>query len=94
MYKILILLNSFILLLGCNQHSNLVVKKTLPAEPFVYLEKPFELKWKIEKKSIITLPENVNKKLKAICNNHNKVVLVKVKTFSNDTAIGTFDCRI
>ena len=63
MYKILILLNSFILFFGCNQHSNLVVKKTLPAEPIVYLEKPFELKWKIEKKSIITLPENVNKKL-------------------------------
>ena len=34
------------------------------------------------------------KQIKTICKNHNKVVLIKIKTYADDTAKGTFDCRI
>ena len=61
---------------------------------FVYQEKPFELKWKIEKNSITNIPSEIRKKIKNICKNHSRFVLIKIKTFKDDTALGTFDCRI
>ena len=60
----------------------------------MYKEKPFELNWKIEKNSITNFPPDVHKKIKNICKNHNRFVLTKIKTFKDDTAQGTFDCRV
>ena len=57
-------------------------------------EKPFEIKWNIQKKSITTIPINIDKKLKIICKDFNKIILIKIKTFKDNTAIGTFECRI
>ena len=93
MYKYLILFFSFLFLSNCNKHSNVI-----PIKPnndnFSYQEKPFELKWKIVKNSITNIPPEVNKKVKNVCKNHNSFVLIKIKTFEDDTALGTFDCRI
>ena len=62
--------------------------------PIIYQEKPFEIKWKIERNSITKIPLKIKKQIKIICKNHNKVVLIKIKTYADDTAKGTFDCRI
>ena len=61
---------------------------------FMYQEKPFEFKWIIGKNSITKIPLDIHKKIKNICKKHNRFVLIKIKTFENDTALGTFDCRI
>ena len=62
--------------------------------PITYQEKPFEIKWKIERNAITKIPLKIKKQIKSICKNHNKVVLIKIKTYADDTAKGTFDCRI
>ena len=77
---------------NCNQHSN-VSQHNLNSSSFTYQEKPFELKWKIEKKSITNIPIEVQKKGKNICKKYNRFVLFKIKTFGDDTVLGTFDCR-
>ena len=57
-------------------------------------EKAFVLSWKIEKKVITRLPQIIKEKLKVRCVNYNKFVLIKIKTYENDSVKGTFECRI
>ena len=60
----------------------------------MYIEKPFEIKWNIQKKSITSIPIDIKEKIKIICKEFNRVVLIKIKTFQDNTAVGTFECRI
>ena len=92
MYKNIILFGVLLFLSNCNQHSN-VSQHNLNSSSFTYQEKPFEIKWKIEKKSITNIPIEVQKKVKNICKKYNRSVLFKIKTFEDDTVLGTFDCR-
>ena len=94
MYKNIILILSLISLFSCNKHSNVIQLKPKDNNNFVYQEKSFKLKWKIEKNSITNIPLEVQKKIKNICKNHNRFVLTKIKTFEDDTVQGTFDCRV
>ena len=94
MYKNIILFSFFLFLFNCNQHSNVNQHNLNNNSSFTYQEKPFEIKWKIEKNSITKIPSNIKDKIINICKNHNKVVLIKIKTYADDTAKGTFDCRI
>ena len=48
MYKNIILIGVLLFLSNCNQHSN-VSHHNLNSSSFTYQEKPFEIKWKIEK---------------------------------------------
>ena len=94
MYKVLIIMCLLLFLSNCNQHTKISNKENIVLPPLTYQEKPFEIKWKIEKNSITKIPSNIKDKIKNICKNHNKVVLIKIKTYADDTAKGTFDCRI
>tara|TARA_B100000900_G_scaffold412806_1_gene435333 strand:+ start:455 stop:739 length:285 start_codon:yes stop_codon:yes gene_type:complete len=94
MNNILYLIFVLSFLSGCNKHSNVTQLRPTNISNYVYQDKPFELKWKIEKNSITKIPAEVNKKIKNICKNHNRFVLIKIKTFKDDTALGAFDCRI
>ena len=94
MYKVLIIVCLLLFLSNCNQHTKISNKENIVLPPITYQEKPFEIKWKIEKNSITKIPSNIKDKIKNICKNHNKVVLIKIKTYADDTAKGTFDCRI
>ena len=93
MFKYIILLGVLLILSNCNQHSNVNQHNLNNSRSFTYQEKPFELKWKIEKNSITSIPSDVHKKIKNVCKNHNRFVLIKIKTFEDDTVLGTFDCR-
>ena len=93
MYKNIILFGVLLFLSNCNQHSN-VNRHSFINSSFTYQEKPFEIKWKIEKKSITSIPIEVRKKVKNICKKYNRFVLIKIKTFEDDTALGTFHCRV
>ena len=94
MYKVLIIMCLLLFLSNCNQHTKISNKENIVLPPITYQEKPFEIKWKIEKNSITKIPLNIKKQIKNVCKNHNRVVLIKIKTYANDTAKGTFDCRI
>ena len=94
MYKVIIIMCLLLFLSNCNQHTKISNKENIVLPPITYQEKPFEIKWKIEKNSITKIPSNIKDKIKNICKNHNKVVLIKIKTYADDTAKGTFDCRI
>ena len=94
MYKSIICICFLLFISSCNKHSNVIQLKSSKTSNFVYQDKPFELKWKIEKNSITKIPSDVYKKIKNVCKKHNKFVLIKIKTFEDDTALGTFDCRI
>ena len=94
MYKVLIILCLLLFLSNCNQHTKISNKENIVLPPITYQEKPFEIKWKIERNSITKIPLKIKKQIKSICKNHNKVVLIKIKTYADDTAKGTFDCRI
>ena len=94
MYKVVIIMCLLLFLSNCNQHTKISSKGNMLSHIITYQEKPFEIKWKIEKNSITKIPSNIRDKIKNICKNHNRVVLIKIKTFANDTAKGTFDCRI
>lgn len=94
MYKVLIIMCLLLFLSNCNQHTKISNKENIVLPPITYQEKPFEIKWKIEKNSITKIPSNIKDKIKNICKNHNKVVLIKIKTYADDIAKGTFDCRI
>ena len=94
MYKVLIIMCLLLFLSNCNQHTKISNKENIILPPITYQEKPFEIKWKIEKNSITKIPSNIKDKIKNICKNHNKVVLIKIKTYADNTAKGTFDCRI
>ena len=92
MYKNIILIGVLLFLSNCNQYSN-VSQHNLNNSSFNYQEKPFEIKWKIEKKSITNIPIEVKRNVKNICKKYNRFVLIKIKTFEDDTVLGTFDCR-
>ena len=94
MYKVLIIMCLLLFLSNCNQHTKISNKENIVLPPITYQEKPFEIKWKIEKNTITKIPSNIKDKIKNICKNHNRVVLIKIKTYADDTAKGTFDCRI
>ena len=94
MYKNTILICFLLFLSSCNKHSNVTQIKPSKTSNIIYQENPFEFKWKIEKNSITKIPLDVHKKIKNICKKHNRFVLIKIKTFEDDTALGTFDCRI
>ena len=94
MYKVLMIMCLLLFLSNCNQHTKISNKEDIVLPPITYQEKPFEIKWKIEKNSITKIPSNIKDKIKNICKNHNKVVLIKIKTYADNTAKGTFDCRI
>ena len=51
MYKNIILFGVLLFLSNCNQHSN-VNRYNFDSSNFTYQEKPFEIKWMIEKNSI------------------------------------------
>ena len=94
MYRFLLIMYLLLFLSNCNQHTEVSNKEIIVLPPITYQEKPFEIKWKIEKNSITNIPSNIKDKIKNICKNYNKVVLIKIKTYTDDTAKGTFDCRI
>ena len=76
-----------------NQTTNLVNYKIF-SNDLVYKEKEFNLSWKMVNNSITKTPVEIKNKLKIICKNHNKSVLVKIKSYANDKVVGTFDCRL
>ena len=76
-----------------NQTKNLVNYKTFSTD-LVYKEKEFNLSWKMVNNSITNTPVGIKNKLKIICKNHNKSVLVKIKSYADDKVVGTFDCRL
>ena len=94
MYKSIVCICFLIFISSCNKHSNVNQLKPVKTSNFVYQGKTFDLKWKIEKNSITNIPSDVRKKIKNVCKKHNRFVLIKIKTFEDDTALGTFDCRI
>ena len=93
MFKYIILFCVLLILSNCNQHSNINHHNLNNNSSFTYQEKPFEIKWKIKKNSITNIPIEVHKKVKNICKKNNRFVLFKIKTFEDDTVLGTFDCR-
>ena len=77
-----------------NQNKNLLNYKTFSNNDLVYKEKEFNLSWKMVNNSITKTPPGIKNKLKIMCKNHNKSVLVKIKSYANDKVVGTFDCRL
>jgi hypothetical protein len=94
MFKNLLLVFLYLLITSCNHNIGLVKESKKTNTNITYVEEPFEIRWNIQKKSITTIPFEVNKKLKIICEEFNKIVLIKIKTLKDNTAIGTFECRI
>ena len=93
MFKSIICISVLLFISSCNKHSNVTQLKQIKTNNYIYKEKPFELKWKIEKNSITNIPLDVHEKIKNVCKKHNRFVLIKIKTFEDDTVLGTFDCR-
>ena len=77
-----------------NQNKNLLNYKTFSNNDLVYKENEFNLSWKMVNNSITKTPPGIKNKLKIMCKNHNKSVLVKIKSYANDKVVGTFDCRL
>ena len=75
MYKNIILFGVLLFLSNCNQHSN-VNRYNFNSSNFTYQEKPFEIKWMIEKNSITNIPIEVNKKVKI---SNNIIIIIKRK---------------
>jgi hypothetical protein len=94
MIKNFVLVLLSLLITSCNFNKDLAIETKKLNTNLTYVEKPFEIKWDIKRKSITTIPIDTDKKLKIICKNFNKIVLIKIKTFEDNTAIGTFECRI
>ena len=94
MFKGLIMIFLLLMLSNCNQHTKITNNENKALPPITYQEKPFNIKWKIEKNSITKIPLTIREQINNICKNHNRVVLIKIKTYADDTAKGTFDCRI
>ena len=79
-------------LVSCNNINNKkleVINKELS-----YSEKQFSLRWNIEKKSITNIPLKIKNRLKNICKDFDRYTLVKIESFSDDSVLGTFDCRL
>ena len=81
-----------LLLISCNE-SNIKKLEVLNKE-VNYSEKQFSLRWNLEKNIITIIPQKIKNRLKNICKNFDKYTLVKIETFSDDSVLGTFDCRI
>ena len=94
MYKNIILFVFLLIFSSCNKDINVNQHNSNNNINFTYQEKPFEIKWKIEKKSITNIPIEVRKKVKNICKKYNRFVLIKIKTFEDDMVLGTFHCRV
>ena len=54
----------------------------------------FILKWKIKNNSITNIPIKIKNELKTVCKTPQRTILIEIKTFVDDTVVGTFDCRI
>ena len=81
-----------LLLISCNElNTN---KLEVLNKKVNYSEKQFSLRWNLEKDIITNIPQKIKKRLKNICKNFDKFTLVKIETFSDDSVLGTFDCRI
>ena len=76
-----------------NQTKNLVNFKIF-SNDLVYKDKEFSFSWNMVNNSITKTPPVIKNKLNIICKNHNKSVLVKIKSYANDKVVGTFDCRL
>ena len=94
MFKNLFPILLLLLFTSCNHNKVLIPKNEKINFDLIYIEKPFEIKWTIQKKAITKIPLNVKKKLKIICKEFNKIVLIKIITFEDNTALGTFECRV
>ena len=94
-YKFLLIMSLFIFT-GCNNNNkNLIINnnefnKNIINNP----EKAFVLSWKIEKNVITRLPQTIKEKLKVRCINYSRFILIKIKTYEDDSVKGTFECRI
>ena len=90
-YKYFLLILIF-LISSCNHDYNneLMVVNDIKNK----LNKPFILKWIIEKKSITSLPQKTKDILKSKCINYSGFSLIKIVSFTDDTVKGTFVCRI
>ena len=94
-YKFLLIM-TLLIFTGCNNsNKNLIIinnefNKNIINNP----EKAFVLSWKIEKNVITHFPQMIREKLKIICVNYSNFVLIKIKTYENDSVKGTFECRI
>ena len=94
MFKKIFLIFIFLLITSCNHNKVLVKETEIKSFNYVYIEKPFKIKWTIQKKSITSIPTEIKKRIKIICKEFNRIVLIKIKTFQDNTAVGTFECRI
>ena len=96
MFYKFILIMTLLIFTGCNNsNKNLMIinsefNKNIINNP----EKAFVLSWKLEKNVITRIPQMIREKLKDICVNYRKFVLIKIKTYENDIVQGTFQCRI
>ena len=96
MFYKFILIMTLLIFTGCNNsNKNLMIinsefNKNIIKNP----EKAFVLSWKLEKNVITRFPQMIKEKLKVRCVNFNKFVLIKIKTYENDSVKGTFECRI
>jgi len=70
------------------------IKQNVNSDNLIYNEKSFKMSWKIKNNSITNIPIDIKKQLKEICKNHNRTALIEIKSFANDTVVGTFDCRL
>ena len=94
MFKNIFLIFILLLITSCNYNKILVKETEINNSNLIYIEKPFEIKWNIQNKSITSIPIDIKKKIKIICKKFNSIVLVKIKTFQDNTALGTFECRM
>ena len=94
MFKNIFLIFIFLLITSCNYNKSLGYETEIKNSNFMYIDKPFEIKWNIQKKSITSIPIDIKKKIKIICKEFNRIVLIEIKTFQDNTALGTFECRI
>ena len=79
-------------LVSCNNINN--KKLVIINKEFSYSEKQFSLKWYIKKNVITNIPEKIKNRLKNICKDFDRYTLVEIESFSDDSVLGTFDCRI
>ena len=94
MFKNIFLIFVFLLITSCNYNKVLVKETEINNSNLIYIEKPFEIKWNIQNKNITSIPIDCQKKIKIICKELNRVVLIKINTFQDNTAVGTFECRL
>ena len=94
-YKFLLIM-TLLIFTGCNTNNkNLIINNNALNENIINnSEKAFVLSWKIEKNVITRLPQKIREKLKVRCINYSRFILIKIKTYEDDTVKGTFECRI